>query len=567
MKKQIIHSKFLPFKRKETANNAFTLVELIVVITILAILWTIAFISLQWYSSQSRDSVRISDISRMKTAVELFQLDAGKYPLPTDGTEITYSGWIVWTQWYFWESTYKNVGKLDKIPLDPLTNKKYVYSTTNTRQEYQIAWVMEGEEVTSIMNNEWWIMNNGISQANAWEKTAKIKISWNYNWKLLKVSTGSIDYVLAVPSIITNTWITDVVSIVTNGNLAYNGYKNLPYQYNGSRYKTNWDGLINLMNAWDLVVFSWALEDLSNAETLWINARKTLLENLQNAYTGTTIKNVWAIARILSTDTTNTWATELLTTNIVSNNLGGSIIASSSSSWWWNNTPIGPYASCTWTNTWTILSATSTYGSCNTADIIVCSWNGTWYTIAACNVWTNTASTAYNDTNWYWELFQWWNNAWIKTAWTSPTRIWTTTSNSTYSNATFISSSSLPSPYDWTSIQNDNLWWNGTNTVESRIWPCLTWYHVPTHTEWVWIHTAWWWLANWLNMSNALKLPMAGLRSWNDASLSYQGTIGYYWSSSPNGTNGYLMLFNSSNINPSNNNNRANGFSVRCFKN
>jgi len=28
----------------------------------------------------------------MKTSLELFQLDAGKYPLPTDGTEITYSG-------------------------------------------------------------------------------------------------------------------------------------------------------------------------------------------------------------------------------------------------------------------------------------------------------------------------------------------------------------------------------------------------------------------------------------------------------------------------------------------
>lgn len=34
--------------------KAFTLVELIVVITILSILWTIAFISLQWYSSNSR---------------------------------------------------------------------------------------------------------------------------------------------------------------------------------------------------------------------------------------------------------------------------------------------------------------------------------------------------------------------------------------------------------------------------------------------------------------------------------------------------------------------------------
>ena len=48
---------------------AFTLVELIVVITILAILWTIAFISLQWYSKDARDSIRISDVSNMKTSL------------------------------------------------------------------------------------------------------------------------------------------------------------------------------------------------------------------------------------------------------------------------------------------------------------------------------------------------------------------------------------------------------------------------------------------------------------------------------------------------------------------
>ncbi|MDD2870983.1 MAG: prepilin-type N-terminal cleavage/methylation domain-containing protein, partial [Candidatus Gracilibacteria bacterium] len=59
-------------------TNGFTLVELIVVITILAILGTIAFISLQGYSTQARDSSRISDISSIKTSLELFQLDAGK---------------------------------------------------------------------------------------------------------------------------------------------------------------------------------------------------------------------------------------------------------------------------------------------------------------------------------------------------------------------------------------------------------------------------------------------------------------------------------------------------------
>jgi prepilin-type N-terminal cleavage/methylation domain-containing protein len=61
---------------KQISNKqAFTLVELIVVITILAILWTIAFISLQWYSSQARDSKRLSDVQNIKKSLELFSLN------------------------------------------------------------------------------------------------------------------------------------------------------------------------------------------------------------------------------------------------------------------------------------------------------------------------------------------------------------------------------------------------------------------------------------------------------------------------------------------------------------
>ncbi len=45
------------------------------------------------------------------------------------------------------------------------------------------------------------------------------------------------------------------------------------------------------------------------------------------------------------------------------------------------------------------------------------------------------------------------------------------------------------------------------------------------------------------------------------------GSNGYYWSSSPNNqSNGYNLNFNSTNVNPSNNNNRANGFPARCVR-
>lgn len=59
-------------------------------------------------------------------------------------------------------------------------------------------------------------------------------------------------------------------------------------------------------------------------------------------------------------------------------------------------------------------------------------------------------------------------------------------------------------------------------------------------------------------------LSAAGYRNNSTGALTNVGTNGNYWSASPNGTNGYYLNFNSTNVNPANNNNRANGFSVRC---
>lgn len=51
-------------------NKAFTLVELIVVITILAILGTIAFISLQGYTGEAKNSKVTSDLRNIASAIE-----------------------------------------------------------------------------------------------------------------------------------------------------------------------------------------------------------------------------------------------------------------------------------------------------------------------------------------------------------------------------------------------------------------------------------------------------------------------------------------------------------------
>ena len=61
----------------------------------------------------------------------------------------------------------------------------------------------------------------------------------------------------------------------------------------------------------------------------------------------------------------------------------------------------------------------------------------------------------------------------------------------------------------------------------------------------------------------ALSSPLSG--NFNDSSANNQGSNGNFWSSTYNSaTNMYNLNVNATNVNPQNNNNRNNGFSVRC---
>jgi uncharacterized protein (TIGR02145 family) len=68
-------------------------------------------------------------------------------------------------------------------------------------------------------------------------------------------------------------------------------------------------------------------------------------------------------------------------------------------------------------------------------------------------------------------------------------------------------------------------------------------------------------------VTSTLFLPSSGLRSVRSGLMYYQGTGGYYWSSSVTGTNAYSLYLTSNNINPAYSNNRAYGLAIRCIKN
>ncbi|MFK7780468.1 MAG: hypothetical protein QM490_05040, partial [Candidatus Gracilibacteria bacterium] len=95
-------------------------------------------------SASSRDSVRISDVSNMKTSLELFHLNAGKYPLPDDSQIIEYELETLWFQGDFGSKVVSQLSRnLNEVPIDPLSNKTYIYSVVNNKNEYEILSLLE----------------------------------------------------------------------------------------------------------------------------------------------------------------------------------------------------------------------------------------------------------------------------------------------------------------------------------------------------------------------------------------------------------------------------------------
>jgi prepilin-type N-terminal cleavage/methylation domain-containing protein len=523
-------------------KQAFTLVELIVVITILAILWTIAFISLQWYSKDARDSIRISDISSMKTSLELFHLDAGKYPLPDDNEVVDYGTEALWYQWDFWSSVISNLSRsMTEVPTDPLTDKKYVFSVANNKNEFEILSLLEWDSLAL----------NNINQTNAASLVVTPKIDWTYN----RVFIETANYIVPVPSII-NTEVWEAPMTLDSNNISsqiINWGENIPVQWNV------------ISNTWALTwlvlsVYTWSIDiNTSNSE------KENVMQKIKDAYTWSVLASNDIYNFILS----SSWELEDVT-------LVNSLVLKDDST---EVTIVpNPYSSCTALNTPTPFDAITTYDSCDIPDTIVCSWENTWITVAWCNVWASVWSEyalcidgASCTEGRVWLYFQFGRNISYPTAWTG-WLIW------------YAFDWEVDGWIDWIDDWSANYWgiyeadkgtatYNNSSSINQTKmqWPCLTWYHIPSQEEWGNLKTAGDWLNSgpniWINMWNDIKIPKAGTRDRATSNLSDVWSTVRYWSSTPNSDAWYFLYSHSNLIAETNTASRATGFPIRCFKN
>ena len=145
-------------------RKGFTLVELIVVTTILAILGSIAFVSLQGYSADARNSKRTSDLNSLQSAISVKTTEGATLmsfvtsTTDADITAINLGGLADASAFYAGGTpNYSALGVKQADFQDPLSNADYRVGATSLKLgQYELAASMEqgsGNRIAKVTGN------------------------------------------------------------------------------------------------------------------------------------------------------------------------------------------------------------------------------------------------------------------------------------------------------------------------------------------------------------------------------------------------------------------------------
>jgi prepilin-type N-terminal cleavage/methylation domain-containing protein len=163
----------------DKVKHWFTLVELIVVITILAILSTIWFVAYNSYLVWSRDTNRISQLASLSDWLEIYR-NNNDLPQPENSVEIRASWSVIWYQWYLWKNILESI-QYSKWWLDPKTDNYFSYFLNSDWKSYQLMWFLE--ETVWKQATDWnklWALVDPVTNKPIQEISA-IKTAWYYD--------------------------------------------------------------------------------------------------------------------------------------------------------------------------------------------------------------------------------------------------------------------------------------------------------------------------------------------------------------------------------------------------
>lgn len=140
----------MPNKKKFPIFNfqsGFTLIEMLVVISIIGILATLVAANLNSARSRARDAERKSDIKNISTALRLYYNDNGSFPAPAA---------LPWG--LEWSGNSGNTIYMSTLPQDPLASTQtYKYEASTPFDTFILSACLENKSDT-----------NGVATTGAW---------------------------------------------------------------------------------------------------------------------------------------------------------------------------------------------------------------------------------------------------------------------------------------------------------------------------------------------------------------------------------------------------------------
>lgn len=136
---------------KNQKQQGFNLIELLLIIAVLIVLVLISVWALAGQRTRARDAKRISDIRQIRTALELYKINEGEYPLVANALVLgsaqaaklcsNAEGGLVSSQTAcLVDTTYMSV-----MPGDPLAGQKYLF--TSQADGYNLQFTTEKDTI------------------------------------------------------------------------------------------------------------------------------------------------------------------------------------------------------------------------------------------------------------------------------------------------------------------------------------------------------------------------------------------------------------------------------------
>lgn len=142
-------------------KKGFTLVELLVVMSIIGVLAALAVGSFRTAQMRGRDATRKSDLKQISHALELFYADYGRYPDASSGriSACSYNPTLGTGSSCSWGTSEFTDGKtvyFKVLPADPVESQSYTYQIVagSSNQKYKLFAKLENSEDQDCLDGD-----------------------------------------------------------------------------------------------------------------------------------------------------------------------------------------------------------------------------------------------------------------------------------------------------------------------------------------------------------------------------------------------------------------------------